>query len=84
MTLWPVRPPPARPDRPSFPATRVRLATVAARYSWNFVLARPKPQVAGLADSQLHQPRQPVLHHHPALPVLAKGFTLLQGPGLLQ
>ena len=32
-------PPPARP---SFPATRVRLATVAARYSWNFVLARPK------------------------------------------
>ena len=24
------------------PATRVRLATVAARYSWNRVLARPK------------------------------------------
>ena len=34
--------PPARPDRPSFPATRVRLATVAARYSWNFVLTLPK------------------------------------------
>ena len=42
------------------------------------------PEVAGLADSQLDQPRQPVLHHHPALPVFAKGFTLLQGPGLLQ
>ena len=42
------------------------------------------PEVAGLADSQLDQPRQPVLHHHPALPVLAKGLTLLQGPGLLQ
>ena len=37
-----LEPPPARPDRPSFPATRVRLASVAARYSWNFVLARPK------------------------------------------
>ena len=32
----------------------------------------------------MDQPRQPVLHHHPALPVLAKGLTLLQGPGLLQ
>ena len=41
-------------------------------------------ELAGLADSQLDQPRQPVLHHHPALPVLAKGLTLLQGPGLLQ
>ena len=30
-------------------------------------------EVAGLADSQLDQPRQPVRHHHPALPVLAKG-----------
>ena len=37
-----LEPPPARPDRPSFPASRVRLASVAARYSWNFVLARPK------------------------------------------
>ena len=42
------------------------------------------PEVAGLADPQLDQPRQPVLHHHPALPVLAKGLALLQGPGLLQ
>ena len=29
-------------DKPMLPNTRVRLATVAARYSWNFVLARPK------------------------------------------
>ena len=28
--------------QPGFAATRVRLATVAARYSWNRVLARPK------------------------------------------
>ena len=41
-------------------------------------------EVAGLTDSQLDQPRQPVLHHHPALPVLGKGLALLQGPGLLQ
>ena len=41
-TLRPVAPPPVRPDRPSFPATRVRLATVAARYSWNLVLTLPK------------------------------------------
>ena len=41
-------------------------------------------EVAGLTDSQLGQPRQAVFHHHPALPVLAEGFTLLQGPGLLQ
>ena len=34
-------------------------------------------EVASLADSQLDQPRQPVLHHYPPLPVLAKGFTLL-------
>ena len=42
------------------------------------------PEVAGLADSQLDQPRQPVLHHHPALPVLGEGLALLQGPSLLQ
>ena len=38
-------------------------------------------EVASLVDPQLGQP---VLHHYPPLPVLAKGFTLLQGPGLLQ
>ena len=38
-------------------------------------------EVAGLADSQLDQSRQPVLHHHPALPVLGKGLALLQGTG---
>ena len=42
------------------------------------------PEVARLADSQLDQPRQTVLHYHPALAVLAKGLALLQGPGLLQ
>ncbi len=42
------------------------------------------PEAAGLADSQLDQLSQPALHHHPALPVLAKGLALLQGPGLLQ
>ncbi len=40
-------------------------------------------EVARLADSQLDQPRQPVLHYHPALPVLGKGLALLQGAGLL-
>ena len=34
--------PPVPADRPALAATRVRLATVAARYSWNRVLARPK------------------------------------------
>ena len=34
-------------------------------------------EVASLAGSQLDQPRQPVLHHHPALPILAKGLTPL-------
>ena len=33
-------------------------------------------EVTCLADSQLDQPRQPVLHHHPALPVPGKGLTL--------
>ena len=40
-------------------------------------------EVVGLADSQLDPPRQPVLHHHAALPVLGKGLALLQGAGLL-
>ena len=42
------------------------------------------PEVAGLANPQLHQPGQPVLHHHPPLTVPGKGFALLQGAGLLQ
>ena len=71
-------PEPVSPVNPALAATRVRLATVAARYNWNRVF--DAAEVAGLADSQLDQPRQPVLHHHPALPVFAKGFTLLQGP----
>ena len=37
-----LEPPPAPAGRPALAATRVRLATVAARYNWNFVLARPK------------------------------------------
>ena len=69
------------PVNPALAATRVRLATVAARYSWNRVFGTAG--VAGLADSQLDQPRQPVLHHHAALPVLGKGLALLQGAGLL-
>ena len=40
-------------------------------------------EVACLADSQLDQPRQPVLHHYPALTVPGEGLTLLQGAGLL-
>ena len=35
-------PKPVSPVTPALAATRVRLATVAARYSWNSVLARPK------------------------------------------
>ena len=69
------------PVIPALEATKVRLATVAARYNRNLVLMRA--EVAGLTDSQLDQER-PVLHHHPALPVLGKGLALLQGPGLLQ
>ena len=42
------------------------------------------PEVTGLPDAQLYQPRQPVFHHHPPPPVIAKGLTLLQLPGLLQ
>ena len=40
-------------------------------------------EVAGLADSQLDQPRQAVFYHHAALPVFGKGLALLQGAGLL-
>ena len=36
-----LEPPPVLAGRPALEATRVRLATVAARYNWNFVLARP-------------------------------------------
>ena len=39
-------------------------------------------EVGGLADSQLDQPRQPVLHHYAALPVLGKGLALLQARAL--
>ena len=42
------------------------------------------PEVAGLPDAQLHQPGQPVFHHHPPLPVLVVAGALLQLPGLLQ
>ena len=34
--------PPLSSGRSALEATRVRLATVAARYRWNHVLARPK------------------------------------------
>ena len=37
-----LEPPPVLSGRPALAANRVRLATVAARYNWNFVLARPK------------------------------------------
>ena len=37
-------PEPVSPVNPALAATRVRLATVAARYSWNRVLARPNSQ----------------------------------------
>ena len=35
-------PEPVSPVNPALAATRVRLATVAARYNWNRVLMRPK------------------------------------------
>ena len=35
-------PEPVSPVMPTLAATKVRLATVAARYSWSSVLARPK------------------------------------------
>ena len=34
--------PPVSAGRPTLAATKVRLATVATKYSWNFVLVRPK------------------------------------------
>ena len=40
--LSPLPPLPVLPVEPSFHATSVRVATVAARYSWNRVLDRPK------------------------------------------
>ena len=45
----------------------------------------PDPtEVAGLADAQLDQPRQPMLCHHSARSILVAGSALLQSPGLLQ
>ena len=41
-------------------------------------------EVAGLPDSQLDQPGQSVLHHHPSRSILVVVGALLQGPGLLQ
>ena len=41
------------------------------------------PEVAGLADSQLDQPGQSVLHYHPSRSILVVGSTLLQRSGLL-
>ena len=41
-TLPELGPEPVSPVMPALAATRVRLATVAARYSWNNILARPK------------------------------------------
>ena len=35
-------PEPVSPVNPVLAATRVRLATVAAKYNWNLVLMRPK------------------------------------------
>ena len=40
-------------------------------------------EVAGLADSQLDQPRQPMLYHHSACSILVVGSALLQRSGLL-
>ena len=37
-----LEPPPVLAGRPALAPTRVRLATVAARYNWNLVLMRPK------------------------------------------
>ena len=34
--------PPVSSGRPALEVTRVRLATVAAKYNWNRVLVRPK------------------------------------------
>ena len=34
--------PPVSAGRPALAPTKVRFATVAARYSWNFVLERPR------------------------------------------
>ena len=40
-------------------------------------------EVAGLADSQLDQPSQSVLHYHPSRSILVVGSALLQRSGLL-
>ena len=60
--------------QPALEAARVRLATVASQVQLEFRLGAP--EVAGLADSQLDQPRQPVLHHNRCLvPVEAPAAT---------
>ena len=40
-------------------------------------------EVAGLADAQLDQPRQPMLYHHSARSILVVGSAPLQRSGLL-
>lgn len=40
--------------------------------------------VAGLADAELHQPRQPMLGDLPQLPVRGEGRTALEGARLLE
>ena len=74
--------PPVSSGRPALEATRVKVGHGGSQVQ----LERgfDAAEVAGLADSQVDQPRQSVLHHHAALPVLGKGLALLQGAGLLQ
>ena len=61
--------------RPALAPTKARVRHRGRQVQLEFRLGAP--EVASLADPQLDQPRQPVLHHYPPLPVLAKGFTLL-------
>ena len=65
--------PPVSSGRPALEATRVRVGHGGGQVQME--LGLDAAEVPCLADSQLDQPRQLVLHHHSALPVPGEGLT---------
>ena len=74
-TLSELGPEPVSPVMPALAATRVRISDCGRQVQLEQCLGAS--EVAGLADSELDQPRQPTLNDHTASTVFGKGLTLL-------